>query len=119
MQENRLPYLILAAVTSLGLALRLLGLDRKSVWFDEAVTAGFAALSPREVLSAIAGDVNPPLYYLLLQAWWPYVRDDFWLRFPSALFSATTVAVTVLFGRRLLDWRAGLLAGTCTAISAF
>src|SRR5579884_728955 len=103
----------------LGLALRLGGLDRKSVWFDEAVSAGFAALPVPDLLAASANDVNLPLYYLLLHFWLPLATNDLWLRLPSAVFGSAAILLTVLLGRAMLPWPAALMAGALTALSAF
>ncbi|MBI4491738.1 MAG: glycosyltransferase family 39 protein [Chloroflexi bacterium] len=109
----------LLLLTGLGLALRLAGLERKSVWFDEAVSAGLAALDLPALLAATTGEANPPLYYLLLHYWLLLGQGDGWLRLPSVVFGTATVAVAALLGRTLFGWRAGLLAGLFTALAPF
>ncbi|HEY3116032.1 MAG TPA: glycosyltransferase family 39 protein [Chloroflexota bacterium] len=110
---------LLVGITALAVGLRLNGLDRKSVWYDESITALFARQSLQGVLDSAYGDTNPPLYYLVMHVWLPLTWNDFWLRLPSAIFSAGAVTATVLFGRSLRGWSLGLLAGLFTALAPF
>ncbi len=107
------------SITALALALRLLGISRQSVWFDEAFSVGVAALPMPALLDAAAHDLNPPLYYLLLHAWLPLATNDAWLRLPGVLCSSATVGLTAWLGQRLFDWRTGLLAAVLLATSSF
>ena len=75
--------LALVGITALALALRVLGISRQSVWFDEAFSVGIAALPLPALLDATAHDLNPPLYYLVLHAWLPLATNDAWLRLPG------------------------------------
>ena len=107
------------SITALALALRLLGISRQSVWFDEAFSVGIAALPMPALLDAAAHDLNPPLYYLLLHTWLPLATNDAWLRLPGVLCSSATVGLTAWLGQRLFDWRTGLLAAVLLATSSF
>jgi hypothetical protein len=107
-------------VALLALALRLHGLGSQSIWFDEAVSVGFAARPLGDLIAAARLDVNPPLYYALLHFWLPLAADDAWLRLPSALCSAAAAGLSVWVGRVLGGalW-VGVLAGLLTALSSF
>ncbi len=59
------PYLILL----LGFALRLYHLGANSLWYDETVSMYLAQSDLAELLRHTAGDIHPPLYYILLHAW--------------------------------------------------
>ncbi|MBV9174601.1 MAG: glycosyltransferase family 39 protein [Chloroflexi bacterium] len=112
--------LALVGVTLLSAALRVGGLGRKSIWFDEAVSAGLAVMPIPQLLGAATADVNPPLYYLLLHVWTPFAAgNDALLRLPSAVFSAVAVMLTVLLGRALFNARVGLIGGLFTALCAW
>lgn len=92
-----------------GLAVRLHGLTRRSLWFDEARTLA-AALEPlASVPAAVAAvDQNPPLYHLL--CWLPLRlgADPVWaLRGLSVLFGVLSLAALVPLARRL-DARLGV-----------
>lgn len=103
-----------------ALALRVAGLGRKSIWFDEAASVGFAALPLPDVLRATANDVNPPLYYVLLHVWLPVAgNSELLLRLPSALFSAAAVAVTYVLGRDLFGRQTAIVAAALTALCAW
>ena len=53
-------------VTLVGGWLRFHGLGHESLWYDEAASLLQARLPVRTLLQAVAQDVHPPLYYLLL-----------------------------------------------------
>ena len=60
---------ILAAVTWVGLALRLLKLGSMSYWFDEAISLSIAQADLGLILTNAIRSSHPPLYYLLLKGW--------------------------------------------------
>jgi mannosyltransferase len=108
----------LLSILVVALGLRLWGLERKSVWFDESMSVWFAELPLPSLFEALRMDVNPPLYYVLLHVWLLFGQGDAWLRLPSVVFGTLTVLVTALLGRALFGWRVGLLAGLLVAVSA-
>lgn len=63
-----------------------------SLWYDEAFTAWLSGLPFGNMLAATAGDVHPPLWYIIE---WGAVRvfgsSDLALRFPALALSALTV----------------------------
>jgi hypothetical protein len=110
--------LLVTGVTLVALALRLYALPGRSIWFDEAVSVGFAALPWPELLKATSADVNPPLYYLLLHLWLPLAGDESWLRLPSVLTSAAAVGLTVWLTNLLFSRTTACVAGLLTACSS-
>lgn len=78
------PWLIILP----GAILRAWQLDISPLWYDEAFTAVLSRLPVYQMLNAIAGDVHPPLYYLVT---WSVVHlvgsSPAVLRAPSVLFS--------------------------------
>ncbi|MCC7161802.1 MAG: glycosyltransferase family 39 protein [Anaerolineae bacterium] len=74
------PYLILL----LGFCLRLYHLGADSLWYDETVSLYLARSDPFELIRHTAGDIHPPLYYLLLSAWG---RLAGFFEFAAAFFS--------------------------------
>ncbi|HIC93809.1 MAG TPA: phospholipid carrier-dependent glycosyltransferase, partial [Anaerolineae bacterium] len=60
-----LPYLLVL----LAFALRLYRIDYQSIWRDEGVSLHLAASSIPAILANRAGDVHPPLYFILLHYW--------------------------------------------------
>jgi hypothetical protein len=55
----------------LALAPRLVGLDRKSVWFERALGLEAAYLPLGGLLTTVGAERNPPLYFLLQHFWLP------------------------------------------------
>ncbi len=82
-----------------GLALRVyLALFKEELWYDEVFSVLVARLPLPQLLAATAGDVHPPLYYLLLKAWlW------FWAALPleaaaRSLSLYLSLITLILFG---------------------
>ena len=104
----------------LAFALRVWGLADHNIWWDEGVGAWLARLPVSTILHWTGHDVHPPLYYLLLRAWWLLVGDGaFVLRFPSVLLGTMGVAVIYGLGRALGGRRAGLLSALLLTLSRF
>jgi len=57
-----LPYLLVL----IAFALRLYRIDYQSIWRDEGVSLHLAASSIPVILADRAGNVHPPLYFILL-----------------------------------------------------
>jgi uncharacterized membrane protein len=111
-------------VAALALGLRLLGLNRRGLWYDELLSANFAAHGPvASLLTVLRFDVHPPLYYLQLGLWTLLGRGDVWLMANSILWS---VAAAVLLGLgvarrhgRAAGWWAGLLLAAAPGALAY
>lgn len=107
--SNWLPFIIIL----LALALHSHQLAADSFWGDEILTATFASRSPGEIISWTAGDIHPPLYYLLsggfvyfttslATATSPAMVTDWLWRFPSVIATVLTIAVT--YRLTLMAW---------------
>lgn len=115
-QRHRLDVAALAIFVA-GLALRLAGLGRDSLWFDEAFTAQLAALPIPRLIQGSAGDLHPPLSYLIE---WLFLRllgpSEFAIRLPSALAGAAAAAWLTRLVGELADSPSGWLAGGLLAL---
>lgn len=82
------PWLIILP----GAILRAWHLGSSPLWYDEAFTAVLSRLPVYQMLNAVAGDVHPPLYYLVT---WSVVHSvgssPAVLRAPSVFFSILTL----------------------------
>ena len=110
-----------AAVTLLGLALRLYGIQGLSFWWDEYTS--LAWLDAPSLLDFLRQNttLDPatlPAYYTLEYLWHHYVSatpDS--LRYLSVLLSIPQVPLLYLLGRNTLGRQAGLVAALCLALS--
>jgi uncharacterized membrane protein len=112
-------HLTLLVVIVFAFALRAHRLAAQSLWYDEAVTAHVASQGIVELTRWTADDIQPPLYYYVVDAWTGLDgRGEWALRFPSVFFSVLAVALAWALARRLFGSRlAGLAAGLLIALA--
>src|SRR5438552_12639681 len=113
-------YLAVAALTCLGLALRLAGLGHESIWYDEAFSLKLAAASVRAICSVGTADPgNPAGYFLLLKGWLALFGATIEnARALSAVAGALSVPAAWLLARACrLPRSAGLLGALLVAVS--
>ena len=113
--------LALGAVLILAAALRFFHLDYQSFWFDEALSTRLAAHDTlRALLTALRGDVHPPLYFLLLHYWIRWCGDsDVALRSLSVLFGLLTIVPLYALARMIMSRGPALLGCVLFACSSF
>lgn len=119
---GRITTCLLIGVLLLSWALRLYGLDAKSLWQDEIFTAAIASTqnSLSEVVSIPLYNTAlpvPALYFLLTHALLHIGDNDFLLRFPPLAFGILGVAGTYILGTRLLGAREGLAGAFLLSIA--
>jgi len=117
--ENRwaLPGLVL-----LGLALRVYGAARAGLTFDESIVWAFAReIHLRPVLHLVSRTADHPLLnaYLARASSVAFGESDLGLRVLHACLGSATIAVVYGLGKRLWDWRAGLVAAGLLAVDPF
>lgn len=106
------------AIMTLSLVVRFLFIGRYEVWLDEAYCFAVAAKPLRTIIADLAYDNGPPLYYFLLHYWMAlFGEGPVAMRSLSAIFSAGTVAVIILWKTPWFSRRARLLAGFVLAIT--
>ena len=106
-----------AAIVLLGLGLRLFGLGRKSVWFDEAITYFDAQAPWDQLIDMVRHDVHPPLGYVVYHLWPLLDAGDGWLRLPAASLGALAVPVVIGWAWRLGIAFEALLGGLFLALA--
>jgi 4-amino-4-deoxy-L-arabinose transferase-like glycosyltransferase len=112
---TRLSLLVLLLLAAA--AARTYQLTAQSIWFDEGWSA-YAADQPTLSEAANADATNPPLYYVLLNAFVHFTGDsELALRWFSLLFGLLAVPLACQLGSRLFDARAGLGAAFVTAFA--
>lgn len=117
------PLRLAAGLTLLALTLRLIGLNSRILWLDEAFSAWFSDQSFHYLWHVVPTfEAHPPFYYSLLKLWrMIFGEGHAALRGLSVLFGTLTVPVVIAIafeqerqsatGRPLLRaWLAGFLA---------
>lgn len=111
-------FLFLAAV---GMLFYSIGLCRgQDIWYDELFTEGFLSQDMKSMLSLAAGDVHPPLYYIIakavttvLTALFPSVTAVTAAKFASVIPYALLLVYGVTFVRKQYGWFCAGLFSFC------
>jgi len=86
----------------LAAALQFSALAAQSLWYDEGFSVWLAGQSPQAIIEITAADIQPPLYYLLLNGWIRLTgQSEYTLRFLSALCAVLCVPLMWQVARRL------------------
>lgn len=96
------PSLSVAILFEIALILRVWQIWTAQLWYDEAFTLLVARLSLPDLITATAGDVHPPLWYLIEWIMIRVLGQDVWvLRLPSLIASMWGMYLTYRLGQRL------------------
>ena len=109
-----------AIVLAVATFLRFRGLLDESYWLDELYSADFSRpdRSPAEVIGISVRDIHPPLYQLLLWAWYHmFGYTEYAGRLFSAIVGVLCIAVYYLLGRDLFSRGTGLAAAVIAALN--
>jgi hypothetical protein len=111
---------VTAAATALAAVLVFHGMGRKSIWFDEGVTAGLISTDWGPLRPVLRdGETNMILYTVLLKLWSTGGDGAGWLRALSGVAVVATTPLLAVVGRRLLGEATGAVAGVLLAVNAF
>jgi mannosyltransferase len=106
--------LIPLLITLLAAALQFWALEAQSLWYDEGFSVWLAKQPPSAIIEITAADIQPPLYYLLLNGWIALTgQSEYALRFLSAIFAVLCVPLMWQLARRLTRQP---LAGTFSSL---
>ncbi|MBI5376669.1 MAG: glycosyltransferase family 39 protein [Candidatus Schekmanbacteria bacterium] len=104
-------------------ALLSMDLGEKSLWVDEIFSVNAVRHfnnSFGDFFSFIAGDVHPPLYFLLLSLWAKLSGDsDISIRFFSVLCALLVIAANYFFTKKILTRSTAILSSFIIGISPF
>jgi 4-amino-4-deoxy-L-arabinose transferase-like glycosyltransferase len=110
--------LLVAAVSLLGFALRLVRLDFQPLWWDEGWSLFFATRDFGTMLERTAVDIHPPLYYALLTMWMQFAgKGQVALRLLSVVVGVATIPLLYALGRRLFGSRVALVSALLIAVA--
>jgi mannosyltransferase len=108
----------LCIITLAAFVLRVFHLDVQSLWYDEAFSAYLAHFDLATITARTAADIQPPLYYYLLNFWITLTGDsEFALRFFSLGFGVLTIPLLYAMARRLFDETIALVAALLATMS--
>jgi mannosyltransferase len=110
--------IILLAILSIGLFLRVYDLSNESLWLDEGFSIKFANLSLSQIF--YLQETNPPLYYIILH-WWIILFGDseFSVRFPSVMFGFLSIFMIYKVGNQIFNKDVGILSSLLLGLSVF
>jgi uncharacterized membrane protein len=110
---------MLAILGVFAVAVRILVVNARGIWIDEAFTLYIARLPWREAVDQLRQiDPHPPLFYVLLRLWNRLGTDLTTVRGFSVFWGTLTVLATALLGIRVGGRTVGLSAGSLVAASA-
>ncbi|WP_382324575.1 hypothetical protein ACFJGX_18540 [Hydrogenophaga sp. UC242_50] len=108
--------LLLVLLVAFGLRFMAIRADG-GLWYDEIFGASYVNLNPLDVVVAVMRfDIHPPLYYLQLNAWGVFSKQDTWLLLNSVFWSLGSIVVVYLGVAARAGRRAALLAAAFTAL---
>ena len=112
---------ILCLIVLLGLALRIAGLDARSIWLDEQTSLELASASAEASVGGSGFDRHtPPAYYLVLSPWMKLAPSSLGLlRGFSTLWDLFALILVFYCARELFDDDTALLSTTLYALMPF
>ena len=114
---RRLSLLLLLAAC---VAIRMVSLADKPLWFDECFSVEVARISWGNFLRLLWWrEANMSLYYLLLRMWLHFGQSEAFIRSLSVSVAAATLPAIYWVGRLLYDRRVGLIAAALFTFNAF
>ena len=110
---------LLVSIVALAVALRFFQLGEWSFWHDEALSVLLARKPLTDLLHIAAGDVHPPLYFLVVRAFLVLGQSEAIVRLPSALCSSAVVLGLYLVAHDLFDSRVALVSAFLFTVCPF
>lgn len=118
--KNKKTVVFLLFIVIVGFFLRVYHLGRPSLWYDELMTAGRINYSFAQTVKNLAASPFPPLYYILMNLWVRiFGNSEFFLRFPSLIFSVLSIIFIFYLAKGLFDERIGLFSALFLSISPY
>lgn len=106
-------------VVAAGFALRLYGLGRESLWYDELLQLDIAQGPLGQLAPRLRGHSGVPLDYIISHFWIMLGRGDAWVRVPALVAGVLSVALAYRVGRALLGYPTALIFSLLLALSPF
>lgn len=118
---------VVIALVLFGFGLRMVQLNGRGLWYDEAFAILYASRSFAEMVygtltqvGGAAADVHPLYYYFALHVWMGAAGDSVLAaRFFSVLFGTATIPVVFQTARLLFDTRVALASAAVATLAPF
>jgi uncharacterized membrane protein len=112
--------LLLPVILITGTVLRLLGINTRSFWLDETISAQQARLPIAKLLSILLDSIHPPLYHILLHFWIKVVgNSEIALRSLSIFFGLASILAFYFAGKIFYKDKTAPVAAATVALSPF
>ncbi|MBI9052016.1 MAG: glycosyltransferase family 39 protein [Anaerolineaceae bacterium] len=109
----------IALIVLLGLILRLLYVQQRGIWYDDAFSILLAKQSLAQIISGTAADTMPPLYYFLLHFWMMVSMKIVWIRLLNLVIFYGVLGFAYQITKHIVSSKAGLIAIFLLSISPF
>ncbi|MCB0323640.1 MAG: glycosyltransferase family 39 protein [Bdellovibrionales bacterium] len=115
------PLRYLLGICLVGLLLRCMHLDERSIWLDEVTSLSIASLPYTDILQGVGFDRHtPPFYYLALHAWLLFApATEIGLRAFSTVFDVVNIFLLGVLLMRCSERRIALTGALLYAVSPF
>jgi uncharacterized membrane protein len=117
---SRSQTIALLGILLLASAIRIIGLEDQSLWYDESARVFIASLPLQDLFTAMAQETPAylPFYFLVVK---PFTHPfhEATVRYPSVVFGVLAIAFTAQVGRKLLGRTGGLIAASLLALNPF
>ncbi len=113
------PKQVLGAIILAGFLLRIIGIQSRGIWYDDAFSILLSQRSIPEIIRGTAADTMPPLSYFLLHFWMMIGKSIWFIRLLNVLLGLAVIWLVYLFGIEIADAKTGLLFAFFVAISPF
>jgi mannosyltransferase len=112
--------LLLTGLVAVALAVRLIGLTRESLWYDEAYSVWISNMNIASLKLLWDWKIEFPLYYLLFYYWLRlFGQGEFAVRLFGALAGTAAVVPMYRLGKELFGRRVGVIAALLLAVSPY
>ncbi len=113
------PDIQIFSILLLAFALRVIALDAREIWYDDAFSILLARHDIGAVIAGAAADDQPPLYYAFLHYFIRIGDSPFIARFLSVMLSMLIVAMLYATARARFNSRAARNAALFAAMAPF
>lgn len=112
--------LLLLAITLIGTLLRVLTLNSRSFWLDEATSVRQASWTLPVIFERMSKNVHPPLFHILIHNWVRYVgRDEVAFRSFALILGVLAIPLAYWVGTTIYNRRVGVFSAATVALSPY